>query len=182
MSLKNQKRNYFTNTNKYKKIQKKKKHCHPSVILDLQIACNDNTGLPSKHLLQNWLEAFLPNFQYKSEITIRIVDILESQNLNFKYRGKNKATNILSFPFESPKNIFLPLLGDLIICRQIIEKETFEQKKTINAHWLHIIIHGCLHLLSYNHINKSEAKKMETLEINIMNKLGYPNPYKIKNK
>ncbi|WP_348666161.1 rRNA maturation RNase YbeY [Arsenophonus symbiont of Ornithomya chloropus] len=169
------------NTKKYKKLQKKKKYFFPSVILDLQIACNDNTGLPSKHLFQNWLEAFLPNFQYKSEITIRIVDILESQNLNLKYRGKNKATNVLSFPFESPKNISLPLLGDLIICRQIIEKETLEQKKTINAHWLHIVIHGCLHLLKFDHINNLEAKKMENIEINIMKMLGYPNPYKIKN-
>ncbi|WMY95689.1 MAG: rRNA maturation RNase YbeY [Arsenophonus sp.] len=181
MSLKNKKQYYFINTKKNKKNYNKKKKFFPSVILDLQIACNDNAGLPSKNLFQSWLESFLPTFQYKSEITIRIVDILESQDLNLKYRGKNKATNILSFPFESPKNISLPLLGDLIICRQIIEKETLEQKKTINAHWLHIVIHGCLHLLKYNHINKVEAKKMENIEINIMNMLGYPNPYEIKN-
>ncbi|WP_032116232.1 rRNA maturation RNase YbeY [Candidatus Arsenophonus nilaparvatae] len=148
-----------------------------SVILDLQLACRDHNGLPSETTFQNWLEAFLPQFQSESEITIRIVDIAESQNLNLTYRGKDKPTNVLSFPFEAPENITLPLLGDLIICRQIVEKEAIEQQKNQDAHWAHMVIHGCLHLLGYDHLTDFEAEEMETIETEIMQKLGYPDPY-----
>lgn len=148
-----------------------------SVILDLQLACRDHNGLPSETTFQNWLEAFLPQFQSESEITIRIVDIAESQNLNLTYRGKDKPTNVLSFPFEAPENITLPLLGDLIICRQVVEKEAIEQQKNQDAHWAHMVIHGCLHLLGYDHLTDFEAEEMETIETEIMQKLGYPDPY-----
>lgn len=148
-----------------------------SVILDLQLACRDHNGLPSETTFQNWLEAFLPQFQSESEITIRIVDIAESQNLNLTYRGKDKPTNVLSFPFEAPENITLPLLGDLIICRQVVEKEAIEQQKNQGAHWAHMVIHGCLHLLGYDHLTDFEAEEMETIETEIMQKLGYPDPY-----
>lgn len=100
-----------------------------SVILDLQLACHDHSGLPSEETFQHWLEAFLPQFQSESEITIRIVDTAESQHLNLTYRGKDKPTNVLSFPFEALDNIPLALLGDLVICRQVVEKEAIEQKK-----------------------------------------------------
>lgn len=148
-----------------------------SVILDLQLACRDHNGLPSETTFQNWLEAFLPQFQSESEITIRIVDIAESQYLNLTYRGKDKPTNVLSFPFEAPENITLPLLGDLIICRQVVEKEAIEQQKNQDAHWAHMVIHGCLHLLGYDHLTDFEAEEMETIETEIMQKLGYPDPY-----
>ncbi|MFP3019672.1 MAG: rRNA maturation RNase YbeY [Arsenophonus sp.] len=151
-----------------------------SVILDLQLACRNHNGLPTKIIFQNWLEIFLPYFQSKNEITIRIVDTLESQDLNLKYRGKNKPTNVLSFPFEAIENITLPLLGDLVICRQVIEKESVEQHKNLNAHWAHIVIHGCLHLLGYDHQNNYEAEKMETIETEIIEKLGYFDPYRNK--
>lgn len=148
-----------------------------SVILDLQLACRDHNGLPSETTFQNWLEAFLPQFQSESEITIRIVDIAESQYLNLTYRGKDKPTNVLSFPFEAPENITLPLLGDLIICRQVVEKEAIEQQKNQDAHWAHMVIHGCLHLLGYDHLTDFEAEEMETIETEIMQNLGYPDPY-----
>lgn len=148
-----------------------------SVILDLQLACSDHNGLHSETTFQHWLEAFLPQFQSESEITIRIVDIEESQYLNLTYRGKDKPTNVLSFPFEAPENITLPLLGDLIICRQVVEKEAIEQQKNQDAHWAHMVIHGCLHLLGYDHLTDFEAEEMETIETEIMQKLGYPDPY-----
>ncbi|MFP3013279.1 MAG: rRNA maturation RNase YbeY [Arsenophonus sp. NC-QC1-MAG3] len=148
-----------------------------SVILDLQLACSNHNGLPSKTTFQYWLEVFLPQFQSESEITIRIVDMAESQHLNRIYRGKDKPTNVLSFPFKAPDNIKLPLLGDLIICRKVVEKEAIEQQKKHDAYWAHMVIHGCLHLLGYEHQNNFEAEEMEIIETEIMKKLGYPDPY-----
>ncbi|MFP3014375.1 MAG: rRNA maturation RNase YbeY [Arsenophonus sp.] len=150
------------------------------VILDLQVVCVNNNGLPNKTIIQHWLNSFLPEFKSKSEITIRIVDIAESKRLNLTYRRKNKATNVLSFPFKAIDNIASPLLGDLIICRQVVENESFEQQKTLYAHLAHMIIHGCLHLLGYDHQNNFETKKMETAETKILQKLGYFDPYQNK--
>ncbi|KAA1190692.1 rRNA maturation RNase YbeY [Photorhabdus heterorhabditis] len=148
-----------------------------SVILDLQIACENLQGLPEETLFQRWLDGVLPQFQSESEVTIRIVDEAESHDLNLTYRGKDKPTNVLSFPFESPPTVDLPLLGDLIICRQVVEKEAEEQQKTVEEHWAHMVVHGCLHLLGYDHIEDDEAEEMESLETEIMQKLGYSDPY-----
>nr|WP_314268185.1 rRNA maturation RNase YbeY [uncultured Moellerella sp.] len=151
-----------------------------SVILDLQIASESQTGLPEEALFQRWLEAVLPQFQTESEVTIRIVDQAESQELNLTYRGKDKPTNVLSFPFEAPPEIELSLLGDLIICRQVVETEAVEQQKTAEEHWAHMVIHGCLHLLGYDHIEDDEAEEMEALETEILAQLGYSDPYLIE--
>ncbi len=151
-----------------------------SVILDLQIASESQTGLPEEALFQRWLEAVLPQFQAESEVTIRIVDQAESQELNLTYRGKDKPTNVLSFPFEAPPEIELSLLGDLIICRQVVETEAVEQQKTAEEHWAHMVIHGCLHLLGYDHIEDDEAEEMEALETEILAQLGYSDPYLIE--
>lgn len=148
-----------------------------TVILDLQIACEDAAGLPSENDFQTWLEAVLPQFQEESEVTIRVVDIHESHELNMTYRGMDKPTNVLSFPFEAPPGMEMPLLGDLIICRQVVEKEAKEQEKTLLAHWAHMVIHGSLHLLGYDHIVDEEAEEMESIETEIMQGLGYPDPY-----
>lgn len=147
------------------------------VILDLQIASESGAGLPPESDFQRWLEAVLPQFQPESEVTIRIVDEAESHELNMTYRGKDKPTNVLSFPFEAPPGIELPLLGDLIICRQVVEQEAQEQQKALQAHWAHMVIHGSLHLLGYDHIEDEEAEEMESLETEIMLALGYPDPY-----
>ncbi|KER05071.1 rRNA maturation RNase YbeY [Photorhabdus temperata] len=148
-----------------------------SVILDLQIACENSQSLPEETLFQHWLNGVLPQFQSESEVTIRIVDEAESHDLNLTYRGKDKPTNVLSFPFEAPPEVDLPLLGDLIICRQVVEKEAEEQQKTVEEHWAHMVVHGCLHLLGYDHIEDDEAEEMESLETEIMQKLGYADPY-----
>ncbi|WP_130834387.1 rRNA maturation RNase YbeY [[Erwinia] mediterraneensis] len=148
-----------------------------AVILDLQLACADNTGLPDEAAFQHWLEAAVTPFQPESEVTIRLVDETESHELNLTYRGKDKPTNVLSFPFEAPPGMELPLLGDLVICRQVVEQEAVEQGKSPEAHWAHMVVHGTLHLLGYDHIDDDEAEEMEALETEIMLALGYPDPY-----
>ncbi|MBJ3814533.1 rRNA maturation RNase YbeY [Shimwellia pseudoproteus] len=147
------------------------------VILDLQLACEDNTGLPDAAQFQTWLNAVIPPFQEESEVTVRLVDEAESHELNLTYRGKDKSTNVLSFPFEAPPGIEMPLLGDLVICRQVVEREAAEQDVSLDAHWAHMVVHGSLHLLGYDHIVDDEAEEMESLETEIMLALGYDDPY-----
>ncbi|WP_299998574.1 rRNA maturation RNase YbeY [uncultured Cedecea sp.] len=147
------------------------------VILDLQLACEDTTGLPEEAQFQSWLNAVISQFQEEAEVTVRLVDMAESNELNLTYRGKDKPTNVLSFPFEAPPGIELPLLGDLVICRQVVEQEALEQEKPPEAHWAHMVIHGSLHLLGYDHIEDDEAEEMESIETEIMLALGYADPY-----
>lgn len=111
------------------------------------------------------------------EITIRVVDETESQELNSAYRGKDKPTNVLSFPFEQPPGLNLPLLGDLVVCQSVVATEAEQQNKTLTAHWAHMLVHGTLHLLGYDHINDEEAEQMESLEVQILNSLGIDDPY-----
>ena len=145
--------------------------------LDLQIATEDEQQLPTEAQFQTWLNAVVKRFQDSAEVTIRIVDNEESQQLNNDYRGKNKPTNVLSFPFEVPEGIELDLLGDLIICKQVVEHEAQEQQKALTAHWAHMVIHGTLHLLGYDHIIDEEAEEMEGLETEIMLELEFEDPY-----
>lgn len=147
------------------------------VILDLQLACTDSRDLPSASQFQTWLNAVIPQFKALSEVTIRLVDEEESHKLNLTWRGKDNATNVLSFPFEAPPGIDLPLLGDLVICRQVVEQEAREQGKLVQAHWAHMVIHGSLHLLGYDHIDDPQAEEMEALETRIMLALGYDDPW-----
>lgn len=144
--------------------------------LDIQIA-TDIAPLPSPDDLHTWFMAALPNNKHTSEMTIRIVDIDESQTLNATYRGKDKPTNVLSFPADLPDEVNIPLLGDLVICAQIVNNEASAQNKTINAHWAHMVIHGTLHLLGYDHENDDDAHTMESLEISLLDSLGFTNPY-----
>ena len=151
------------------------------VILDLQLACEETSGLPDEALFQRWVDAVIPPFQEESELTIRLVDVAESHELNLTYRGKDKPTNVLSFPFEAPPGMEMPLLGDLIICRQVVEQEASEQGKPLEAHWAHMVVHGSLHLLGYDHIEDDEAEEMEGLETEIMLALGYEDPRRLRN-
>ncbi len=106
-----------------------------AIELDLQIAVESEQGLPSADEFQGWLDKTITPFQQDAELTIRIVDEEESQQLNRDYRGKDKPTNVLSFPFEAPPGVEMDLLGDMIICRQVVEKEAIEQSKPLIAHW-----------------------------------------------
>jgi probable rRNA maturation factor len=149
-----------------------------SVTLDLQLVCANTEGLPSEADFQRWVDGVIPSFQQEAELTIRLVDEAESHELNMTYRGKDRPTNVLSFPFECPPEIDdFPLLGDLVICRQVVEKEATEQKKTTEEHWVHMVVHGCLHLLGYDHIDDAEAEEMEALEVELMAAMNYANPY-----
>ena len=147
-----------------------------SITLDLQLA-STATMLPTTAQFQQWLEAAVLPFQAEAEVTIRIVDIAESQQLNGQYRAKDKPTNVLSFPFQCPPGIELPLLGDLVICAAVVADEAAEQGKALEAHWAHMVIHGCLHLLGFDHINDDDASEMEAEEIQILQQLGIANPY-----
>lgn len=148
-----------------------------SIELDLQLAVESEQGLPSAGEFQRWLDKTIMPFQKEAELTIRIVDEQESHQLNHEYRGKDKPTNVLSFPFEAPPGVEINLLGDMIICRQVVEKEAIEQSKPLNAHWAHMVVHGSLHLLGYDHIEDEEAEEMEALETEIMLEMGFEDPY-----
>lgn len=148
-----------------------------SVILDLQLACESEQGLPAEADFQRWLDGAVLGFQQEAEVTVRLVDEAESHELNLTYRGKDRPTNVLSFPFEAPPGIELPLLGDLVICRQVVEREAAEQGKPLLSHWAHMVVHGSLHLLGYDHIEDDEAEEMEQLERDIMQEMGYADPY-----
>lgn len=148
-----------------------------SLDLDLQIAVN-NLNLPTQAEFETWVRTAVGQTMPEVELTIRIVEVAESQLLNLTYRGKDKPTNVLSFPFEAPPEVKLPLLGDLVICAHVVEQEAIEQNKPLNAHWAHMVIHGCLHLLGYDHIIDQEADEMESLETQLVEGLGFTNPYK----
>ena len=117
-----------------------------------------------------WLS---PIVDKNAEITIRIVDNDESINLNNIYRKKKYPTNVLSFLVDDEVH----LIGDIVLCAPVIEKEALQQSKKLEAHYAHLIIHGALHLYGYDHENKKDADIMETKEIKILTKLGYKNPY-----
>ena len=136
-----------------------------------------STGQPDEEHIQRWVDAALDGFNQNTEIVVRIVDEQESAQLNEQYRHKPGPTNILSFPVEVPEGIELNLLGDLVVCAPVLEKEALDQHKALTDHWAHIIVHGVLHLLGYDHIDDNEAKLMESKEISILNKLTIKNPY-----
>lgn len=135
-------------------------------------------SLPTKKQFQTWVDSALSASKKNHELVIRIVDEDEITHLNKTYRKKNKPTNILSFPFEAPPGIKNNFLGDMVICAPVVRKEAKDQQKTYVSHWAHLIIHGVLHLLGYEHEKEKDAKKMENLEIKIMKKLGFSDPYK----
>ena len=147
------------------------------IFVDLQIATENIEGLPTEEQIVQWATAAVQPEGDEVEMTVRIVDEAESHELNLTYRGKDRPTNVLSFPFECPDEVELPLLGDLVICRQVVEREAAEQDKPLMAHWAHMVVHGSLHLLGYDHIEDDEAEEMESLETQIMQGLGFDDPY-----
>lgn len=147
---------------------------HPDV--DVQIATSDE-NIPSDEDFRSWVAAALPPDRLASEITIRVVGRDESQALNAQYRQQDKPTNVLSFPTDLPPELQIPLLGDLVVCAGVVEHEAHEQGKSLAAHWAHMVVHGTLHLLGYDHESDEEAEEMEALEIRILGQLGFPAPY-----
>jgi probable rRNA maturation factor len=158
-----------------------------SAILDLQLASNC-PDIPKQEDIQLWLDTLLSYHQIdKKEITVRIVDEVEIQQLNQQYRGKDKSTNVLSFPFEMPELVLIDgeqvdesishYLGDIVICAQVVKLESKQQNKLLSHHWAHMLMHGTLHLLGYDHMGDSEAEEMEGTEIAILQKLAIDDPY-----
>ncbi|QIR15467.1 rRNA maturation RNase YbeY [Shewanella aestuarii] len=148
-----------------------------NLALDLQIAV-ESDNLPTQSQFESWVLTAIGTGMSDVELTIRLVDASESQQLNYTYRGKDKPTNVLSFPFEAPAEVDLPLLGDLIICVAVVEQEALAQNKSLESHWAHMVIHGCLHLLGYDHIIDEDAEEMESLETQLLEHLGFSDPYK----
>ncbi|MGK9066654.1 rRNA maturation RNase YbeY [Stutzerimonas chloritidismutans] len=149
--------------------------------LDLQRATASDA--PDEQAFRRWCELALRQRSADSELTIRLVDEAEGRKLNRDYRGKDYATNVLSFPADVPDGpdgeplLDIPLLGDLVICAAVVEREAAEQGKALEAHWAHLVIHGCLHLLGYDHQEDVEAEEMESLERQLLAELGHPDPY-----
>lgn len=138
---------------------------------------HSSPGQPDPAQLQAWLDASGQGIEEHLEVVVRIVDEAESQALNRDYRGQDRPTNVLSFPFEGPEHLPCESLGDLVICAPVVEREAVEQGKPLQAHWAHMIIHGLLHLRGYDHLEDAEAEEMEDLERQILADLGFADPY-----
>jgi probable rRNA maturation factor len=134
-------------------------------------------GLPRTLSLREWTRAALfGSGTGTAEVTIRLVDEHESADLNKRYRGKRGATNVLSFTYV-PASAKAGLVGDLVICAPVVQREAALQDKRARAHWAHMVVHGILHLRGYDHVNKTDAEKMEALEIRTLKRLAFPDPY-----
>jgi probable rRNA maturation factor len=146
------------------------------LVLEVQHA-TEVSDVPDEQALHAWALAALGDEPAPVELVIRIVDEPESRALNARYRGKDKPTNILSFPFEAPPGIEMNLLGDLVICAAVVAREAREQHKPLDHHWAHMVVHGVLHLRGYNHLDDKQASEMETLEKQILEGFGIADPY-----
>lgn len=148
---------------------------HNSATIDVDNASGEEAPEPPS--IRCWISAALGPLKSEAEVSVRIVSATESAELNRHYRGKEGPTNVLSFPADIPDIVECPLLGDIVICATIVRKEAKEQHKTLEAHWAHMLVHGTLHLLGYDHIEENEAEAMEALETTILEKLNFPPPY-----
>ena len=147
-----------------------------AIHVDIQMACTSEEP-PDEDSIRRWVAAAIGNRREEAELSVRIVDLSEGQALNQQYRGAKGATNVLSFPFAAELPEPLPLIGDIVICAPVVAEEAHQQQKEAKAHWAHMIVHGVLHLLGYDHQNDGDASIMETLETDILQGLGFPPPY-----
>jgi probable rRNA maturation factor len=135
-------------------------------------------GLPTPRHLRRWARAALRGLRRRgASVNVRIVGREESRTLNARYRRKNKPTNVLSFPFETPPGLKSDLLGDLVLCAPVVRREAREQAKPEMAHWAHLVVHGIMHLRGYGHDNDKQAAVMERRETRLLRDLGFPDPY-----
>ena len=151
--------------------------------LELQIAISDCVVCPDAPQFHSWANAVMQCPQLLSlipaspQLSVRLVDEAEGADLNQQWRNKTGATNVLSFPFEPMAGLDLGLLGDIVLCVPVVQREAIQQNKPVKTHFAHLLIHGLLHLLGFDHLETGDAVKMEQLEIEIMATLGYTNPY-----
>jgi probable rRNA maturation factor len=157
------------------------------VVVDVQLAIDETSSIsvPENKEIQTWanaaIEASGQDKYHDASMTVRVVEETEISQLNENFRHKSGATNVLSFPFVPPPGIpvdeIMNSLGDMVVCATVIDKEAKEQHKKSTAHWAHMIIHGTLHLMGFDHQSKEEASIMESLETKIMLEIGFPDPY-----
>ncbi len=147
-----------------------------SVHVDVQYA-SEAISIPQQAEFLGWVAAALNSVTDPVEVVIRVVDTDESAKLNASYRKKSGPTNVLSFSMDAPPEVDVPLLGDLVICAPVVQQEALDQGKMEKAHWAHMVVHGVLHLLGYDHDESDKAQWMEQREIEILEKLGYGNPF-----
>ena len=134
-------------------------------------------GIPTSQKIVTWVEAALTGLRTEAQLTVRIVSSEESAALNQLYRYKQGPTNVLSFAVDDADNLPVPVLGDIVICAPVVEREAHEQHKEAVAHWAHMVVHGTLHLLDYDHMDDTQSQEMESLEIQILARLGFSDPY-----
>ena len=140
-----------------------------------------SANTPDDEMFRQWVMAALVDRQAEAVMAIRIVDDEEGQRFNLEYRGKDYATNVLSFlaetPVGVPQEVAESQLGDLLICAPVVGREALEQGKNEVDHWAHLTVHGVLHLLGYDHEQSEDADVMEALEVGVLEKLGVSDPY-----
>ncbi len=146
-------------------------------MIQLELIHDDVAAMPDESAFQKWLDQLSKHLDVSGEVCINVVDAIESQRLNNTYRGKDQPTNVLSFPSDLPDFVDSTHLGDLAICAEVVIREAKEQGKPVINHWAHMTIHGCLHLLGYDHIKDAEADIMEALEVELLASLDIPDPY-----
>jgi probable rRNA maturation factor len=146
--------------------------------LDWQLQ-TDAAGVPSSKEMARWVKAALVECQRSApvQMTIRVVDEEEIRSLNRQYRHKNAPTNVLSFPFEDPPGVHTNILGDIVICAAVVEREARELAIPPLAHWAHMVVHGVLHLCGYDHVEEGEAELMESTESRVLAGFGFFDPY-----
>lgn len=153
------------------------------VVLDIQHASND-VALPEDEEIASWVQCAVSDQmddQAVAELNVRIVDSDEISALNRNYRNKSGPTNVLSFPFELPPGFptedNYKILGDIVICASVVQQEAEQQQKLPKSHWAHMVMHGTLHLLGYDHQTNDQAEQMESLETALLHQLRFPDPY-----
>lgn len=151
------------------------KKAEPAMKVHVQMASRA-TGIPDARRIRRWAQAALAGRRAPAEITVRVVGEREGRKLNQHWRGRPRATNVLSFP-AGPAPLPLHALGDIAVCAPVVAREAREQGKSPAAHWAHLVIHGVLHLLGHDHVRTSAARVMEARERRILARLGYPDPY-----
>ena len=139
---------------------------------------SEDSDLPDDRVLHRWAHAAVTQvFDRDAQLGIRVVDTEEGAELNESYRRGDGPTNVLSFVFEERDRIEPPLLGDVVICAPVVRREAAEQGKSMPAHFAHMVVHGVLHLLGYDHKRDAQAQRMESLERTVLDELGFDDPY-----
>ena len=133
---------------------------------------------PARAELARWAGMALGARAAGGELAVSVVGAAESRRLNARYRGRDRATNVLSFPAaRAPRGAAVHPLGDLVICPGVLRREAQAQAKPLRAHWAHLVVHGTLHLIGYDHERARDARRMERREVTVLKRLGFANPY-----